>query len=241
MFGFIPVVIALVIAASYTPYGLSDINNPFIALAAALVYLLSSLFIALIQNGVAIPRFLNKNYDGRLGVLYIGRDSYEKRPELAVKVWQNIKNSSNINFLAIGRGLKRCFVNNRQEKTVYEYIDSDDKIKKIYKNFHVIYLTSLFEGFPMVFMEAMSHGLVPVTTSVGGISNHLVDYQNAMLVKDVDEEKIIEKISERIIILDNNRELLKKISFNCYVYAKNNFGLDNFYLSYRKVINEIWR
>ena len=57
----------------------------------------------------------------------------------------------------------------------------------------ILLMTSLFEGFPLIIMEAMSKGVVPITTAVDGICDHITSGYNGLLINEIDEEKIVEE------------------------------------------------
>lgn len=195
--------------------------------------------IVTIENCVAKPKIVNKDYSQDLNVLYIGRDSCEKRPQLAVNIWKANKNLSNVNFLFIGRGIKKYFSSDERKKVFIKEVFSEEELQDQYSKAHIIFLTSIFEGFPTVFMEAMSDGVVPISTAVGGIPVHLQNELNSLLVKEDDEAQIIQKMSGCILRLNNDRNLLRKLSINAHNYAKNNFWCDNYCKNINKLINEL--
>jgi len=195
--------------------------------------------IKIIKNCVSVPVLLNKNFNNKLKVLYIGRNSYEKRPKLSVEVYEKMKNLIDIDFLFIGRGMGKFFSSSERKNVVIENIYSKNKLNEIYGNSHIIFLTSIFEGFPLVFMEAMSYGVVPISTDVGGISEHLKNGENSILIKNKNEQEIVKNIINTIYKFELNRKLLQQISINVYNYAKKNFVCKNFFKKYNSVINEI--
>ena len=50
-------------------------------------------------------------------------------------------------------------------------------------------LTSLYEGLPVILLEALAAGCIPVCTPVGGILDVVTDGENGFLSKDVSEEE----------------------------------------------------
>jgi glycosyltransferase involved in cell wall biosynthesis len=190
-----------------------------------------------IENCIAIPKIIEKDYSQALNILYIGRDSYEKRPQLAANVWKANKDLPNINFIFIGRGIKKYFKGDEENKVCKKEIYFEEELQDLYRKAHVIFLTSIFEGFPMVFMEAMSNGVVPISTAVGGIPVHLQNEQNSLLVRGSDEAQIVRGISDCIRRLDKDRELLKKLSMNARDYARANFSCDNYCKNINNLIN----
>ena len=191
--------------------------------------------IKLIENCVEVPAYFNKKYNKKLKVVYVGRNTYEKRVELAVGVWHLLK-EHDIEFSFVGRGVSKALIKKDFQGIVSENTNSDELMGNLYKSAHIIILTSLFEGFPYVFMEAMSYGVVPISTNVGGISTHLKDGNNSFLTSSMDGKEIINDISSKILQLDKDREKLKLMSENAYNYAKNNFNCRKNCLEYNNIL-----
>jgi glycosyltransferase involved in cell wall biosynthesis len=101
----------------------------------------------------------------------------------------------------------------------------------------IIIISSSREGFPMVIMEAMMHGVVPISTNVGGISTHIKSSETGILINEKDENKIVELIMENLEYFLNNRIILDNLSLNVYNYAQANFRKDVFFDSYRKLLS----
>jgi glycosyltransferase involved in cell wall biosynthesis len=192
--------------------------------------------VKVIENCVSIPPKPKKNFHDKLKILYIGRNTDEKRPWLAVSVWEKLKNNKNFDFIFIGRGLKKIIPNHIE---VIELIEKEEEMNKVYKDAHIIILTSIFEGFPCVIMEAMSQAVAPITTAVGGLPVHLKNNQNALLVENNSEDEIVNNIVKYLLLLDQDRSLLEKLSANVYEYAKQNFSCNNFKDNYRNLINDL--
>jgi amino acid transporter len=91
------------------------------------------------------------------------------------------------------------------------------------------------EGFPIVLMEAMGYGAIPITTAVGGIPYHIKDGCTGFLVPSTDEESIINNFISHIRSLNEERALLKQMSDNCRSYAKENFSKATFQTEYKKL------
>jgi len=85
---------------------------------------------------------------------------------------------------------------------------SDEDLLKIRAKAHVFLLPSFNEGLPMALIEAMSLGLVPVVTPVGGIPEVVKHMENGIIVKPGDSDEI----SRSLEILFSNRNLLRELS-----------------------------
>ena len=193
--------------------------------------------IVVIENRVPVPECRpNKEYSGRLRLLYVGRGSEEKRVHLIGKAATLCRlKSINAEFIFIGDVTEAVAKEDRESCTFLGEISDFAKIQQIYDASHILLLASSREGFPMVIMEAMAHGVVPVSTEVGGIPVHLQDGINGVLIREISEELIVEEMVNAISSLASDAAALEKLSQAAYVYAKKNFGSDNFCTSYRRL------
>ena len=115
-------------------------------------------------------------------------------------------------------------------------VNDANELNSIYKRTNILLMTSSREGFPMVIMEAMMFGVVVITTNVGGISEHITHHVNGFLINETDEEKIVKEAFSVINYLNNNKDVLNKISEQAYQYAKTNFGKDKFTKAYQSLL-----
>lgn len=83
-------------------------------------------------------------------------------------------------------------------------------------------MTSIFEGFPLVLLEAMSCGLVPITFSFHfGPGDVISDNKNGFLVENRD----VHILSEKILYLINNENRRKEMAYQA-VSKVNDFSID---------------
>lgn len=194
--------------------------------------------LTLITNYVDIPTEIPiKNYNSTLKVLYVGRGTEEKRSHLVGHIAQKCSViNSNIQFTAIG-DLNNAITEKYQNYvTLTGPIFDFEKLKKYYNDFHIIIITSAREGFPMVIMEGMAHGLCTISTPVGDVPLH-INKLNGFITSDLDENKVVKEITNYIYKLNNDRDLLKTLSMNSYEYAKQNFSKQRFFSKYKSIIN----
>ena len=161
------------------------------------------------------------------------RNSKEKRfhlyQQIAVKV---IKELPGTIFYCIGNYDRTEPVVNLGE------ICDRQKLYQTIKGFHILILCSISEGFPLVIAEAMTCGLVPLVTDVGGVRETFQDGISGFLIKAENEEDIIEEFITDIKKLDTNRELLKLMSNSAREYVQEHINYERFAVEYTKVIEE---
>ena len=188
----------------------------------------------IIHNAVPLCDLnIAKDLNAPLKIVFIARNSKEKRfhlyQQIAVKVMQELPGTI---FYCIGNYEKTEPVVNLGE------ICDRQKLYQIIKDFHILILCSISEGFPLVIAEAMTCGLVPLATDVGGVRETFQDGISGFLIKAENEEEIIAEFIADIKKLDTNRELLKLMSNSAREYVQENINYERFAVEYTKVIEE---
>lgn len=195
--------------------------------------------IVIIENGVKISNAqFQKKAINKIG--FIGRWSEEKRPEVFLEVAKQIKYLyPDIEFLMAGTGMKSNIdkINKAGVQFLGE-ITNEEELYILYSSLSFILITSNYEGFPMVFMESMSYGVIPITTNVGGIPEHIKNNFNGILIENsINEKELISQFVVAITQLLENKNLVDEISKNAFNYAQNNFGIEKFNISYQHLLD----
>lgn len=195
--------------------------------------------IQVIENGIVIENneFIPKNnFNIKIG--YVGRWSDEKRPQLFLEIAKKVlcKNSS-IEFYMAGIGMKSNIDRiNEAGVTFLGEITNENELAGFYKQLTFLLITSEYEGFPMVIMESMAQGVIPISTDVGGISEHITNNKNGILINALDENKIVDEFCYSIFQLIENEKLRNDLSYNSFLYAHEHFSIDKFNDSYQKIL-----
>ena len=96
-------------------------------------------------------------------------------------------------------------------------------------------LTSEREGFPMVVMEGMAHGLAVVSTPVGDIPVRL-RADHAVLTESVDSEAVLEQMVAALTALANDPERLRRMRKDAFAEAQRSFAPEAFARAYRDLL-----
>jgi glycosyltransferase involved in cell wall biosynthesis len=119
----------------------------------------------------------------------------EKSPVDFVDIAARIlKRTDNVHFLMIGDGELRPSVEARiryhaiEERITLLGWQTIEVMPEIYRNLDIVVLTSLWEGLPRVFAEAMASGLPIVATRVGGAREAIIDGETGFLFQPHDVE-----------------------------------------------------
>ena len=67
---------------------------------------------------------------------------------------------------------------------------SDSELESILERSHVLAVPARYEGFGMVYLEAMEYGVVPIASAVGGASEFVADGRTGLLVDPDDAGRI---------------------------------------------------
>lgn len=191
--------------------------------------------VQVIENFISPSENLKKDYGEKLNVLYIGRDTSEKRAQLVFVLEEQLREVENIEFTFIGRGIPALGKKMKSQANYIELVKDEEKLNEIYKKAHIIVLTSSFEGFPCVIAESIGFGVVPVVTAVGGLSLFLNDGVDSLLINDQNEDIIVQEMKNAILNLNEDRVKLKKMSERIYQSALEGSGLSDFQEKYKNL------
>ncbi len=160
----------------------------------------------------------------KIRLISVGQLRFEKRQDLLLKAFAKLDNRYVLTI--IGNGVKR----EELEKLALE-LKIEDRVAflgykknpyKYIKNSNILVLTSEYEGFPNVILEANYCGVVAVSfNSIGGVSEIIKNGENGLLVplKDIDAlAKAIESIKTDKYSSSNIRDItIKKYSIDLII------------------------
>jgi glycosyltransferase involved in cell wall biosynthesis len=195
--------------------------------------------IVVIKNKIAVNDSLpKKNYTGKLQVLFVARNSPEKRVNVLIKIAELCDRMNlPIEFKMIGNfnDLKTSILANT---SIIGTIHDKKTLNNHYKTAHLLLLTSYREGLPLVIFEAMSFGAVPISTNVGDLSNYISnEKRNGSLIDNLeDEDKLAELFVKEILDFHNNRNKLTEFSLNAFETIKERFNEAEFSTAYKKAV-----
>jgi len=178
-----------------------------------------------------ISDFKNINYStgGRekIQILFIGRLVKQKNIPALIKVISGIVMASRrVLFTIVGDGPLREFLLNEVNKNKLEnyvkYIPkcSRKEMVKIFLDHQIFILTSFYEGFAKVFMEAGAAGLPIVTFNVSGVKNIIIDGVNGFVFEQGNLPGFISSLNE--LITDEKKRI--QFSDNMKEYFWDNFS-----------------
>ncbi|MEK7116785.1 MAG: glycosyltransferase family 4 protein [Patescibacteria group bacterium] len=154
----------------------------------------------------------NKKENNKFIFLTAGRLVNVKNISLQIQVMKEvIKNYSNINLLIAGDGPERNKLENLSKKLKIEnkikFLGWQNNLEEFYKQADAFLLTSNYEGWGMVVVEAASFGLPIIMTDVGCAGEIIENKESGIIIK-VDDEKAL---AAAMIKLIQNRDFGIKI------------------------------
>lgn len=96
-------------------------------------------------------------------------------------------------------------------------------------------LSSIWEGMPVVLLEAISVGCIPVCTPVGGVPEVIRNGENGFLAKSIDEEDYYIALKQ---FLNSDRNTIDRMKNRCLESFKT-FNMENVALKYEEYYSEI--
>ncbi len=138
------------------------------------------------KDNMVFPRC----FDG--GALFVGRLSVEKGVGTLIKSWRNLLVHLNV----IGDGPLLDEVNScgLDHVSVHGWLPPDDVSKFMSKASFLIMPSQWYEGFPMVLVEAFSHGVPVITSKLGGMAEIVEDGVTGLHFKAGDAGDLAEKV-----------------------------------------------
>lgn len=189
-----------------------------------------------------IPNALTINVDSRSDinsktVLAIGRLSKEKGFDVLLDVWKLVTSKYNDwNLIIVGEGKEYESLNNKIKSMEIEKSVSikpfTKEIEKYYKNASIFALSSRYEGFGLVALEAQAFGIPVVAFDCPtGPRNIINDGVDGYLVELGNINEFYEKVSNLI----ENKELRIKIGNNAIKNSKK-FSVKNIISEWKALI-----
>lgn len=112
---------------------------------------------------------------------------------------------------------------------------SGETKNKLYKESKIFCLPSYAEGFPMSIIEACNFGNAIICTNVGGISDLLENYKNAIIINPGD----IDKLAMSMEKLMNDESLRINLGQSAHVLANRYFNIKNITLQLNNIYSDL--
>lgn len=182
-----------------------------------------------INNPIEVKKmvlFEEKNLELKkenVNLIAVGRLSYSKGFDILVKNMQVFKNT-NIKLYILGDGeeknnLKNLIEEYNLKETVF-LLGRKNNSEEYMKKASLFILSSRYEGFPNVLLEANSYGLFAIcNTTLGGVNEIIENNVNGVIL-DFSDKKLFKKIVLEKLRNSPNKELVKNSVLKRYSMEK---------------------
>lgn len=201
----------------------------------------------LIQNGVVRPipdsvKVIDKYKicDDTRVFIHAARICPEKNQVMLCRVFNKLIRDGEDVVLAIAGPIHwhdifdemQTFFSNR-----IRYIGDRSDIPALLCSAEGMCLTSLYEGLPIILLEALASGCTPICTAVGGIVDIITDGIDGFLAEDVSDESYYQAMKRYLALTKDKREQVKR---NCIIKSEN-YSITRCAYDYINYYNELIR
>jgi glycosyltransferase involved in cell wall biosynthesis len=196
-------------------------------------------------RGVILNNAINLNADtnstsidfyGYKVIISVANLSKVKNHQMLIQAFEMIK-TSKVKLLLVGaprdnyEHITSLVLNSPKKDDIIIYGASNNVCGLLRKS-DVFCLTSIYEGLPLSLLEAMSMGVVPVCTAVGGIPDVIGD-DCGFVIKDASS------LCEKLDYLLNNPLAYDKLSLSAKLKITKDYDLDNYIKSLLNIFKSL--
>lgn len=149
-------------------------------------------------------------------VLFVGRLSKEKGLNLLIDIWARIENRfPDWRLLIVGDGPERESTEERIKKYDLKQVEmlGFKSPEPYYAKAKIFCMTSIFEGFGLVLIEAMAYGVVPLAfNSYANLADIITDGRTGFVIPPFNVDYYANKVAELI----NDPQQCRRLSENAY-------------------------
>lgn len=149
-----------------------------------------------------LEMFPQIEYNKRNEVLYMGRLTYaDKRVDRLLRIWQKVEcKFPDWKLKIVGDGPERMFLEALATKLNLQHVifcGYSTDVAQYYQTAAVLCLTSAYEGWPLVLIEAQAMGVVPIAFDCAAGVRTIIgtDRSTGILVPPYDEQKFADELS----------------------------------------------
>lgn len=171
---------------------------------------------------------------------FIGRISEQKGIIPFIEEFKSYKDEfKDCIFMLIGSGDQdekaKELIKKYNLKNNFILTGHEDDVYKFYPIIDIFFLPSLYEGLPMVILEAMSFRKPIVAMNVGSINELVKNEYNGYLINEKDYKSFIKYLK----ILKNEDERIKSYGENSFKIIENNYNIVEYQKNITKVYDKV--
>ncbi|EGT0014955.1 glycosyltransferase [Clostridium perfringens] len=170
---------------------------------------------------------------------FIGRLDEQKGIIPFIKEFAKYKEDfSDCRILIVGNGAQENDIKRIIKKLELEELfiltGFQSNVYKFYPIIDVFFLPSLYEGLPMVLLEAMAFKKAVISMNVGSISEVVIDGNTGLLI-----DNSLNDFLKKLKVVKENIELRNKFGNEAFSYIKNNYNIDEYVNKIEKIYNNL--
>ena len=178
------------------------------------------------KNGIIIPNFFipiaEQRRERKNKMISLGRITHQKGYDFLVDIWKLVDEKiSGWELEVYGNGSDFEVIQDRILKSNFKnpmrLLNAIDEVDQVLSESSIYLMSSRFETFPMVLLEAMSHGLPTVSFDcISGPRSILTKDEDGFIVPTFD----IEASAKKIVFLVDNPSIREEMSFKAIENVK---------------------
>lgn len=177
-----------------------------------------------------------KDWVAPFKIIYVGRGSSEKRIPSIVAIAKKVKeNKLPFEFEFIGDVETYLPADASKDLNISGMINDKVILNNKYQAAHFIILLSSTEGMPLVVLEAMQNGCIPIVTEAGDLPL-VINHENGFLIKNNNESVIEETFDALVGISKMPIADLQALSKTGTEMVANKYNMQNFAADYQKLL-----
>lgn len=184
-----------------------------------------------LPNIQVIPNFTNLDSSQQSNLtsqnaIFIGRFAYEKDLPILIKAWATVSQKApNWHLHLYGDGEEKDNILNLiHELNLEKHVEikgNKKNIEEAYLNSSLLIVSSRFEGFVLVILEALTKGVPCISFDIPGCNNLIIDQKNGFLVKKRSPTELANSILKYIQLKQEEKlEIQKNIKDTIQKYSK---------------------
>jgi glycosyltransferase involved in cell wall biosynthesis len=190
-----------------------------------------------IGNPFNRPDIEVKNLPKENVILFVGRlNITQKRVDLLLQIWKRLHTQvPQWQFWVLGDGEQKefmeqfCSNNNMNRVTFFGKVNPNE----FYKKAKIFHMTSAFEGFGNVLIEAQSYGCVPILFDSYSSASEIIDHnKNGLVIQKFD----VDSYTSQTKYLIENTEKINYLSENAFENVLR-FSFEETYRKWNKLFN----
>ena len=177
-----------------------------------------------------------KDWVAPFKIIYVGRGSAEKRIPSIVAIAKKVKeNKLPFEFEFIGDVETYLTADASKDLNISGMINDKVILNNKYQAAHFIILLSSTEGMPLVVLEAMQNGCIPIVTKVGDLPL-VINKENGVLIENNETTVVQETFEQLNEIANMHSDQLNSLSLNSRNMIANKYSMTQFASNYKKLL-----